>query len=105
MNTNSMIARPAITKLGTAMPTVASDISVQSANEPRYSADTIPALSPSVIANDSAKMPEARGDRQALGDDLVHVEVLQSHAQAKIAASHVRPTRWQYCSYSGKSSW
>ena len=41
-----MIDNPPITKLGTAMPIVASDINAISASDPRYRADTIPALSP-----------------------------------------------------------
>ena len=58
-NTNTMIATPAITKLGTAIPIVAIDISVMSAIEPRCTADVTPATSPKTTANVSANTPSA----------------------------------------------
>ena len=63
-----MIASPAITKLGSAMPTVASDISAKSSSLPRRTADTTPAEKPSVRANASAKIPSVaeRGNPAAM---------------------------------------
>ena len=57
MNTNKMMSNPATTKFGTAMPTVAIDISEKSSTPPRRTAETTPVVKPSISANPSAIRP------------------------------------------------
>ena len=57
MNTNRMMSSPATTKFGTAMPTVAIDISEKSSTPPRRTAETTPAVKPSNKANANAINP------------------------------------------------
>ena len=54
-----MIASPATTKFGRAMPTVATDISEKSSSDPRRVAEITPAVNPRVSAKAIASTPRA----------------------------------------------
>ena len=84
MKTNRMISIPATTKFGTAMPTVAIDISEKSSTPPRRTAETMPAVKPSTNANAKCHNSQRRRNRQARGDHIVHRKIGHPEAQAEI---------------------